>query len=515
MSRIFSNLKKSLAAMMAIVIIVTMVPVTALGSAAAPAASKTTLENYIIYSLTNFEPVIDVTYYALTAKKSPDEIMAVFNSVPLTHPDLFWVDLATQPLATLAVSGDKVFIAGIKYLWAKSENAAKVKKYNAAIAAAIAGISSDMTTVEKLLYLHDYVVLNSQVIDSHSVNYSKYYSSYDVLVDGKGICQGYALAYQELLVKIGFKVGTDTLLVKLPSGRHMWNMVKVNSKWYHIDTTWDDASLNRKTADGTIELQDQLGLVKHSYFLQSDGVYAGTTTPHVDYLDAKGVASGTKSTSILKNASTYAKAKTTSTKPWFAPVYGTVTPSATSATYAKESAAFWLNVTSPIVRVGGRWYYAILDKTESAKNLAAVKAAGTTKTTTVIQIAKIKYYQFANTATGAKAATGTVFTIKDGATWFASGTEVSGKSPSVPTAIYIGLQEYKGNLYFNTSKSLYKIAFSNGKPGKISKVVSTISGVDITKSIYAYGIKVVGTKVQITRKSAASAKDSLKSYALS
>ena len=66
-----------------------------------------------------------------------------------------------------------------------------------------------------------------------------------VLLEGYGICSGYSDAMGIFLDKLGidnYKISNDT---------HIWNLVKVNNKWLHIDLTWDDPiyeqNLNRDT----------------------------------------------------------------------------------------------------------------------------------------------------------------------------------------------------------------------------------------------------------------------------
>lgn len=63
-------------------------------------------------------------------------------------------------------------------------------------------------------------------------------SSYGALVDGITVCAGYAKAINLLCSAAGMEclyVEGDT-----KNARHAWNMVKINSNWYHLDATWDD-----------------------------------------------------------------------------------------------------------------------------------------------------------------------------------------------------------------------------------------------------------------------------------
>ena len=83
-------------------------------------------------------------------------------------------------------------------------------------------------------------------------------SEWGVLLKGKGNCQGYAKAYALLLQKVHIPVK----FANSYSMMHMWNVVRLQGKWYHVDLTWDDP-LNPNTH------KDQPGLVLHENFLCS------------------------------------------------------------------------------------------------------------------------------------------------------------------------------------------------------------------------------------------------------
>ena len=59
----------------------------------------------------------------------------------------------------------------------------------------------------------------------------------DVILDGVGSCVAYASSTQLLLSMLGLEC-------RLVSGsaemNHVWNLVRVNKKWYHLDTAWND-----------------------------------------------------------------------------------------------------------------------------------------------------------------------------------------------------------------------------------------------------------------------------------
>lgn len=86
---------------------------------------------------------------------------------------------------------------------------------------------------EKELYLHD------ALIKKVTYTYSKLeeQNGYTTLVEGKGVCAGYAFALQYLLMRAGIQ---SYYVVGDSGGDYAWNMVKIDGKWYFLDATWDD-----------------------------------------------------------------------------------------------------------------------------------------------------------------------------------------------------------------------------------------------------------------------------------
>ena len=141
--------------------------------------------------------------------------------------------------------------------------------YNAFVAGAnklLQGIEGNgaLTDVQKALLLHDRLV---QWVAYDWENFNQYggnsedmpdtdFTAYGVFGKRVAVCQGYAMAYMYMLDRVGIEsdyVSSDTL-------SHGWNIVYINNKPYHVDTTWDDP--------------DVLGMVEHDNFLlSSDGLW--------------------------------------------------------------------------------------------------------------------------------------------------------------------------------------------------------------------------------------------------
>ena len=90
---------------------------------------------------------------------------------------------------------------------------------------------------EKELYLHD------ALIKKVTYTYSKLeeQNGYTTLVEGKGVCAGYAFALQYLLMRAGIQ---SYYVVGYAGENHAWNLAKIDGKWYYVDATWDDPLYN-------------------------------------------------------------------------------------------------------------------------------------------------------------------------------------------------------------------------------------------------------------------------------
>lgn len=147
------------------------------------------------------------------------------------------------------------------YMTKGTVNAAKIKstrkKIDGKVKEAAKLVNNTMTTVEKAMVLHDYLVDHIAYCNTASVD--SRLSEVGALLKGKANCQGYSVAYMALLNKVGI----SAKCVSSASMSHMWNLVKIGSSWYHVDVTWDDpVSIYNK--------KDQYGIVCHNNFLLSN-----------------------------------------------------------------------------------------------------------------------------------------------------------------------------------------------------------------------------------------------------
>lgn len=162
---------------------------------------------------------IDLRAYRLTY----DEARALLKDVIYWDGSLFYV----EPLASATLSGGYVIELCPRYI----EHEAEVEK--ALKRAVRESITSDMSDIQKMLALHNWLAVNC----SYDYTYSNY-TVYDALVTGSAVCQGYKDSYEMMLRYVGIlEVGTAT------GGNHTWNQVKVDGHWFNIDVTWDSNAI--------------------------------------------------------------------------------------------------------------------------------------------------------------------------------------------------------------------------------------------------------------------------------
>ena len=95
----------------------------------------------------------------------------------------------------------------------------------------------NISDVQMALKLHDWLCNNvsydMEKYNANEVSGLQYASS--AFLRGKTVCAGYADAYKTLLTEADIPCRTIDVL-----GKHAWNAVCLEEKWFHVDVTWDD-----------------------------------------------------------------------------------------------------------------------------------------------------------------------------------------------------------------------------------------------------------------------------------
>jgi uncharacterized repeat protein (TIGR02543 family) len=268
----------------------------------------TQLSKDIYKALKNKDQSIDVSSYNFYYDSTDDrqELLMAYYAVVNDNPELYYVRTGYG----VSYNAKTYKITKIKPLYytglddeAFAEETAKAKSV----------VNESMNDFEKVIALHDYIVLyceydKERLADGTMPKQS--YGAYGVFVNHMAVCQGYALAFKYLMNEFDIEcyVVTSDII------NHAWNIVKLNGKYYQLDATWDDPTW------------DKYGLVSHKYLLKSD----------TDFISNHSGGNGEKNWYVTEGT-------------------GVVEVSAEDNTYDDY---FWGNINSPLVNYSHTIYYA-------------------------------------------------------------------------------------------------------------------------------------------------------------
>ena len=180
------------------------------------------------------------------------DVQNVYQSVINEHPELFYVE------AEYSYSYAGTAVYAIYPGYNTSYGSAEEERFRAVCDEILGQLEPDWSDLQKLLFLHDYIVTHVEYDNSLSR-----YNAYNALVEHSAVCQGYSLSFSYL----GRQAGLDIRYVTSDTIAHAWNAVWLDGELFYIDCTWDDPS------NGWYE-----GYCTHDNFLRSrDGA---VTTGH-------------------------------------------------------------------------------------------------------------------------------------------------------------------------------------------------------------------------------------------
>ncbi len=211
------------------------------------------LKDEIKVNFNNYESEFNISYSGDTGNLKED-IRAIINQ--LKKEDEYFSGIYSQIEYRYKYTSNQAEISFfVKYYTNKAQEEfvdLEVKRVVEDI------IKDQMNDFQRIKSINDWIVLNTEYsIDTNTSPHA----AYTLFKEGKGVCQAYALASYRLLEEAGLQVryvtgeagniGEDKV-------SHAWNQVKVDGKWYNLDTTWNDPS------------PDKPGQVSYAYFLISD-----------------------------------------------------------------------------------------------------------------------------------------------------------------------------------------------------------------------------------------------------
>lgn len=196
------------------------------GFSASAAADEKLFEEICVNAWKNREKSADVTACGV----EPSDIKALFNKTWFSNLGYYYVNTKY----TYYTNGKVVTGITFDYTSYPESRDAIFSEETEKIENMLLALPTD---IDKIIFLHEYLTENTQ--------YDYTYSKRDIsncLLDKTCVCDGYARAFMMLMNK----AGVNCKYISSDENNHAWNMVKIGSEWYYVDTTWDDTADTNK-----------------------------------------------------------------------------------------------------------------------------------------------------------------------------------------------------------------------------------------------------------------------------
>lgn len=165
-----------------------------------------------------------------SANAEISDIEPAFRAVEGDNPQFFWINGSLQ----YTYFGKKAMEIIPGYSRSESEAKKIQKKLDKETDKIIKKALKYDNLFDRVLYLHDVVV----DLTTYSASGSYHIREVDgPVLNGIALCEGYSKAFSYLCQSVGIE---NICIMGTSNGLHMWNMVKLEGKWYHVDPTFDD-----------------------------------------------------------------------------------------------------------------------------------------------------------------------------------------------------------------------------------------------------------------------------------
>lgn len=164
---------------------------------------------------------------------------ALVNGFLNSHPEYFYIDKVSY----VGLSNGLVRRLLFTYKYDNETITEMRAEYAAALKEAVSQVDPELMDASQMcVVIHDYLAGICDYIHAGgsaggSVKEAMRYTAYGALVNGQAVCQGYALAYQDIMNALG----VPCITIASEKIDHAWNMVKLGNSYYHVDVTWDDS----------------------------------------------------------------------------------------------------------------------------------------------------------------------------------------------------------------------------------------------------------------------------------
>lgn len=206
------------------------------------ATANSTVTNELVSKLKKHQTTIVLTkgsikYTATSNSEIAKQVGKYVGNVLNDHPELFYV--SASGIKIYPNRSNKTVVKLVpKYTMSASSAAKATAKMKSQARSIEKQVKRTWSTKNKAKKVND--LLKAKV--TYKKGTTNCQNAYGALVEHKGVCQAYTMAYEYIMRDLG--VRTSFRLNN--SGSHIWNRVLYRGKWYTIDVTWNDTTRSNK-----------------------------------------------------------------------------------------------------------------------------------------------------------------------------------------------------------------------------------------------------------------------------
>lgn len=176
------------------------------------------------------------SFIGINRRVTQDDVRKAIRIFMRKHPEIFWFSHQYH-------FDESNLTLNLKYNFTYSKRIFYTNEINNSVRFLFQPENlKNLSDLEKVTYVYKWIAGNTTYDEYSSFNQT----IYSVLINRNSVCTGYAKTAQYLLGKIG--VESQLIFGKFHAdrsygGRHGWNIVKIDGKWYHVDFCLADISL--------------------------------------------------------------------------------------------------------------------------------------------------------------------------------------------------------------------------------------------------------------------------------
>lgn len=192
-----------------------------------------------------------------------EQIRMAITAFKNDHPEVFWI----ANVYSKAYTQNNTVIRLYSYASA-SECEQMIQQIGQELRDIFSRLPDGLSELDREIFLFqelaDRCTYDTEAANDPEQTKWKAYTICGPLLEGEAVCEGYSRTMQLLLSYADM----ECRLINGQAGGtvHMWNLVRVDGAWYHLDSTWNDDN----------------AVVRYDYFNLSDEVIGQDHTPGVD-----------------------------------------------------------------------------------------------------------------------------------------------------------------------------------------------------------------------------------------